>query len=431
MKKLFLLSFEGMNSDLIDTWIESGHLKNFKRLRQEGYLGNIKCSRIPYESSGIMSVLSGMSDSEHGQYSYWHVHNQDYIPKVHNGEDLKKYHFWQQEKFKEHRKGIVNIFGTHPAYDINGYLITYAMNRTLRYTYPVDFMRELSKKGLSYVQDMGAFYKNQGKEAFIHEVLKVEKMRHEVCKELLRKDLDMYVFNYTCIDRVCHFFMNELLDKTMDLKDKAVFNMYQYCDEILGDILEFVEKCNGELILFSSVGFGQLNHFVEINQYLAEKKLLKWSDNKRIPDWNKTIAFESVQGSHGININREHIYERGMVKDCEYDCLIKDVIRELEKMPNPYNDNPMFCKVVPGKEFYNSNIEAPDIVLEPFDWTYLPYGDTYWSDRVSRHSQTGWHRNESVWGRFGLSTVKEELSQVQELKDIFTQIQTIEGGQRG
>lgn len=401
MSKLIVISFEGMNFDLLTDWIEDGHLPNFKRLIKEGYIGEINCSRVPYEASGLTSAFSGLKDSEHGILSYWRVHNRDYIPKTWSSNDMKDVLLWNNEFLKEYKFGIVNVFGTHPVHEINGYLISYAMERTLRYSYPKSLSHELINSGLPYVQDMAAFFKNQEKETFINEVRKVEKMRHNVSKELLKRDVDIHIINYTCIDRLCHFYMGELRDNTIPLSDMAVFQIYKYCDSVLGDILKFVDKFSADLLLFSSVGFGHLKHFVEINPFLHERGFLNWGQICRQPDWNRTIAFESVQGSHGININRESKYVNGIVKENDYEDTLKEVIAQIKKMKNPYNDNAMFSDVVLGREFYNNNSNAPDIIVEPYDWEYVPYGDCYWADTVHRHSQTGWHRNKSIWGGIG------------------------------
>lgn len=424
MRKLYMISFEGMNPDLVEQWIDAGYLTNFKRLKREGSLGEISCSRVPYESSGLMSALSGKSDSEHGIYSYWHVHNRDYMPKVHESGEIKESCFFNQNRFSELTKAVVNVFGTHPVYEMNGYLVSYAMERTLRYTYPQALLRKLGRQGLPYVQDMGAFYKKQGKHQFMDEVMRVERMRHEVCRELLKKDLDVYIFNYTCIDRVCHFYMNELYNPQICLADTAVFQMYQYCNSLLGEYLDRVEKEDGRLIVFSSVGFGKLEHFVEINQYLAKKGLLSWSEQGRIPDWRNTTAFESVQGSHGININKAGRYAHGIINEDEFSDVLIEVMEALKEMENPYTHKPMFQTVIPGAQYYDSNPMAPDIMLEPMDWEYLPYGDTYWSDRVSRHSQSGWHRNRSVCGSFGQGTEGKKMN---ELRDIYSCIRAWEG----
>ncbi|HAB61631.1 MAG TPA: hypothetical protein DCE48_13225 [Lachnospiraceae bacterium] len=402
MAKLYVISFEGMNPDILDEYIERGKLKYFKRLLKEGHIGKLKTSRIPYEASGLVSAYSGLQDYEHGVLSYWKAHNYDYIPKTYTSEDTKENMLWMKEEMQDIAFNIVNIFGTHPAYKVNGSLITYAMNRTLRFSYPEDLIRNFASQGMPYVQDMGAFFKGQDKSDFLNDIFRVEGMRHDICKKLMEDSFsDVIIINYTCIDRVCHFYMNEINDPRVALEDKAIYQMYKKCDSILGDILEFVERDQADLIMFSSVGFQPLSEFVEINPYLKEKKLLTLGNDGRYPDWTKTIAFEAVQGTQGININRKALYQSGIVDDSEYTQVLHDVVEVLKQMPNPYNDNPMFKDVVWGSDYYNGLSLAPDIVVQPYDSRYLPYGDTYWSDRVKRHSQTGWHSIDTVWGGIG------------------------------
>jgi predicted AlkP superfamily phosphohydrolase/phosphomutase len=401
MPKLLVVSFEGLNYELLTGWIESGYLPNFKRVADEGHIGEIDCSRVPYEASGLISAFSGISDSEHGMLSYWKVHNKSYIPETWSSSEVKDIMLWNDSALKDYKFGMVNVFGTHPVYPLNGFMISYAMDkRTIRCTYPPTLIHELTRKGLPYVQELGAFFNKQEEWRFIGEVSKVEELRHNVSMELINQDVDVYIINYTCIDRLCHFYMSELRNDSISLEDKKVFQMYVNCDRILGDMLSIREKQNADILLMSSVGFGHLKNFVEINPYLSQKGFLKWGTSERQPDWARTVAFESVQGSHGININRKSFYNEGIVEDSEFESVLNQLIDSLKEMRNPHNDNPMFSSVKTNKDYYN-NPKGPDIVIEPYDWEYVPYGDSYWSDMVSRHCQTGWHRNKSVWGGIG------------------------------
>lgn len=422
MAKLFMISFEGMNYDILLDWIDKSYLKNFKRILRDGCLGEMNCGRIPYEASGLTSVFSGMEESEHGICSYWKTHNENYVPEIWSSNGIKDYMFWQKNDYKENSFNIINVFGTHPAYKINGNMISYCMESSLRYTYPSDLKIKLLKSGLSYVQDTGAFFKNQSKEKFLGKILEIENMRHNVGKELFKNDADISIINFTCIDRLSHFYMNELRENIVPLQETAVFQAYKKCDEILGDIINCIEKNNADLILFSSVGFGHLKHFVEINQYLVEKGLFNWSSD-RVPDWNHTVAFEAPQGCHGININKKSFYTKGIISDCDYTNVLYEVMSLLRAMRNPYNENPMFANVVLGKDFYKKDTNAPDIVLEPYDWEYLPYGDNYWADKVMRHSQTGWHRNSTVWGGLGPNiSVKNKVTRITDILPLVNHI---------
>lgn len=417
-----MISFEGMSYDILLNWIENSYLENFKRIKQEGYLDEINCGRIPYEASGLTSVFSGLEDSEHGICSYWKANNKKYIPEIWTSNDIKDYMFWKKDDYKEHSFNIINVFGTHPVYQINGNMISYCMQSSLRYSFPSDLKLRLLKSGLSYMQDTGVFFKNQGKEKFMGKVFEIENMRHTVGKELFKNDADISIINFTCIDRLSHFYMHELRENTIPLRETAVYQAYKKCDEILGDIIKCTEKNNADLILFSSVGFGHLKKFVEINQYLAEKGLLRW-ESERVPDWDYTVAFEAPQGCHSININKKSFYSKGIISDADYADVLIEVMSLLRAMRNPYNDNPMFKNIVPGKDFYKNATNAPDIITEPYDWEYLPYGDNYWADKVTRHSQTGWHRISTVWGGLGANiSIKNRLTNLSDILPLVDRI---------
>lgn len=428
IKKLYAISFEGLNLNLVKQWVEKGYLKNFKRLFQLGMVNSIKCSIVPYEASGLVSALSGLADYEHGVYSYWHANNSDYRPQIYPSDEIKEKMLWNSNTLRDKKFGIVNIFGTHPVYEINGYMLSYAMERTLKYMYPPKLRQEFTQNSLYYIQDMYAFYKNQGKKEFLQEVLQVEEARHCACKELLKKKVDIFIANYTSIDRICHFFMHELRDLSMPLEKKAVFIVYDYLDKILGEYIDYATTNDSELILFSSVGFGHLKKFVEINKFLYEKGYLHYKEDQRIPDFSRTIAFESVQGTHGININKSGFYEEGLVSEDEFDSLRDELIRVLKTMQNPYNENPMFKNVLPKEAIYPGSQAAPDIILEPYDWEYLPYGDALRADQVGRHNQSGWHRNQSMWGYLGSQLSVEGFNKVESLVDLGNVIKTIAEG---
>lgn len=243
-------------------------------------------------------------------------------------------------------------------------------------------------------------------------------MRIQAFKELLKQDTDVMIINFTSIDRVSHFYTNELKLNDIPLEEKAVFQAYRDCDSILGDLLVEIEDTDTNLVWFSEFGFGHLERFVSINDYLSSKKFLTYStENRRRPNWEKTLAFESVQGSHGINLNRKSFYKNGIVSDSDFQSSREEIIQSLLNMNNPYNGNPMFSMVTKREEYY-INPEAPDIILEPYDWKYLPYGDNHWSDVVSRHSQTGWHRPKAMWGGVGPKIRKKNWSGSSELIDL-------------
>lgn len=300
-------------------------------------------------------------------------------------------------------------------------MISYAMRKSLHYSYPPSLLHDLSKENIFCIQDTTIIHSPTiSRNTFFNEVKKVENLRHNTFQNLFNHDLDIYIVNYTMIERVSHFYFNELAENG-DLSEKILFQAYKCCDNYLHDILEKVDSGKANMLLFSEVGFDSLKAFVSVNDYLASQGLLKYDLNSGTPDYKNSIAFESVQGSHGININRESVYSQGIVSDHEYSEAVNYVIKALKQMPNPHNNNPMFRDVIPGKQIYKGE-QIPDIILEPYDWKYLFYGDVYWANFVHRNCQTGWHRRESIVGLAGDNISNVRTSESHQLTNILPTI---------
>ena len=395
--KLIICLLEGISDALLSEYVEHNLLPNFRKLFSEGNFGKLICTPIPYEASGIVTAFSGIDVHTHGIISYWKPINNFYKPEQWTSEDVRDYMFWNRKPFNSLRYCVMNIFGTQPVYNIDGYLISYSMDKNLRFTYPHNLLMDLNKRKLRYVQDTTVFYtKKSNRTSFYKDILKVDRLRKNVFFELLKEDIDVGIINFTQIDRISHFYFSQ--SNNVSREDSILFQAYKQSDEFLGELFELVEKNEAELLIFSEVGFGPLKKFVSINDYLNEKDLVRKIDEQVLYD--NSLAFEAVQGTHGININRKGKYKYGLVSDKEYETVLTQVIEVIRQMPNPYTGRPMFKDIFPGRE-YSSGDNVPDILIEPYDWEYLPYGDPFWSNHVSRHSQTGWHRNTSFWGYYG------------------------------
>lgn len=397
--KLIVCLFEGISYPLINDYLDNGLLPNFQKLRTGGTCGKLNCTPIPYEASGIVTSFSGVNVNKHGIISYWNPRPENYIPTQWNSFDISNLMFWNKEPYSHLNYALINLFGTQPTYKINGSILSYSMDKNLRYSYPKDLLSSLNKKGFPYVQDTCVFFtKDTIKTDFCHSVLNIDMLRKNVVLNLIGNDTDVTIVNFTAIDRISHFYFNEI--NNVQLESSMLYMAYKQCDNFLGEMMDLADKMNSKLIVFSEIGFGHLKKFVSINDYLMQKNFLKKDIENQNIIFDKTIAFESVQGSHGININSKKHFRDGIVDESEHEIVLSQIINELVHMHNPYNGNLMFKKVMTGSEFSQSNL-IPDIILEPFDWEYLPYGDPYWANHVSRNFQTGWHRSESFWGYLG------------------------------
>lgn len=409
--KLIIAIFEGADFDILSSLMKSNLLPNFQKLNN---FNKCSCSFIPYEASGLMSIFSGLAESDHGISSYWRAQNAEYIPKLWNSNDVKSNMIWNKSEYKNIRTSIINLWGTYPAYPINGFLLSYSMEKSLRYSFPSELSKELFKDGYHYVQDTCAIHnKSTNKEVFCRDVLKIDMLRKN-CIEYFEKKTDIIIVNFTAIDRISHFYFDEYWKERTN---SILFRAYLQCDNILGELMTMAERNDASLISFSEIGFGRLKNFFSINHELSRHGLLRYELDGSI-DWNKTLAFESVQGTHGININRKHKNINGIVDDIEYPIVLWRTIEVLSQFKNPNTGFPYFKSVMPGKEFYNQQQNIPDIIVDPYDEEYLPYGDPYWANYLGRDLQTGWHRRNGFYGYLSKYSFQNRNIMTHELYDL-------------
>src|SRR5699024_6545721 len=164
----------------------------------------------------------------------------------------------------------------------------------------------------------------------------------------------------------------------------AVFAAYKTADDVLERMLDRLDG-HTTLIAFSEIGFGAVRSYCSVNDALASAGLLSPDANGHV-DFGASRAFEAVQGTHGVNVNLVGCYNRGTVAPSVYEPLRKDITEALLSAINPRTGLPLLRSVSPREDVYPGAATefAPDLILEPYDWRYLPLGDPSWAqDRKS------------------------------------------------
>ena len=144
---------------------------------------------------------------------------------------------------------------------------------------------------------------------------------------------------------------------------------------------------------------------MSVNEALEQAGLLRRDAAGNI-DWSQTVAFEAVQGTSGVNLNDRERYREGTVAAPDLSTVRSDVLAVLDEFINPYTGTAFAAEVRAREDVYCAGpgrVGAPDIVLDPADWRYLPLGATEWASITNRHRQSGWHRRNSYWAALGPS----------------------------
>ncbi|MEU6021896.1 alkaline phosphatase family protein [Micromonospora sp. NPDC047134] len=398
---------EGAEPALLDRWGPE-LLPAFHRLRRDGAYGTMRGEHVPYEPSGLLSAFTGYGPSEHGCFSYWDVHSPDYEPVVLDSGSPRRELLWHRPELADRTVAVVNVFGTHPVRPVNGYCIAYPMRSSMHVCHPRTLPVTLSKAGIPTIHDVTVWFTGGDREEFVPKVLAADAARADAALHLFDGGAgqapDLTVLNLTAIDRLSHVYWQELEEGSpVPEHERAVLRAYQQTDAVLGRLLDRVDE-HTDVLAFSEIGFGPLRAYCSVNDVLAAAGLLAYDPAGR-PDWRRTRAFESVQGSQGVNVNLIGRYKHGTVPSADRERVLDEVRTALLAHINPLTGGPLFADVLRREDLHPGPAmeAAPDLILEPYDWRYLPLGDTFWSAKVNRRLQSAWHRRDSYWGGVGPS----------------------------
>jgi predicted AlkP superfamily phosphohydrolase/phosphomutase len=399
-QRTIVIITEGAAPELLDRWCTGGLLPGFTRLQAEGAWGPLEAEGTPYEPPGLMTVLTGQRVADHGFYSYWTCHDPQYAPQVMTSQDRRHDFLWQLETFSGVRFASIGLFGTHPPEPMDGSLITYPMYPTLHACYPRGLQRVLAKQGIRPVHDVSIFWTGQAREELLPQLLEADVQRGRAALALLDES-DVVIVNLTSIDRCSHIYWQEL-ERSLDGEStSAVFSAYRTCDNFIQDALARADD-HTNVLAFSEIGFGPLRNYCSINDEMEQAGFLTVTGNGAV-DWLRTRAFEAVQGTHGVNVNVSGRYKHGQVHGQDYERVRSELSAALLQTLNPRTGLPLFAAVRSREDVYQGAAMrgAPDLILEPADWRYLPLGDPQWAAHVHRHWQSGWHRRRSYWAALG------------------------------
>jgi predicted AlkP superfamily phosphohydrolase/phosphomutase len=406
-RRTIVLVTQGASVELLERWVSAGRLPAFAQLFARGVHGQLISGPVPYEVPGIVSVVTGRTPGEHGMFSFWSSHERHDEPRVLASNEMLAQPAWRRPELGDLKFGLINVYGTHPPAEINGWVLSYAMEQTLRSSYPGSLMMELAQRGVRYAQDVSTWYSGQARGDFLPKVLEADRHRGLACQYLWEQGADVIFVVLTSLDRTGHHYWQELEPGApIAEQESAPFQGFAMCDAILGRLLELAGD-QATLIALSEQGFGPLRAYVSVNRALARRGFLAYADpgSDSAIDWSHTSAFETAQGTHGIDLNLKGRSSPGRIDAADFERVRSELISLLREVDNPHTGLKLFRSVQRREEVYSGPhvSRAPDIILEPLDERYQPLGHPHWARRVNRAWHSGWHRRQSYFAVCGPS----------------------------
>jgi predicted AlkP superfamily phosphohydrolase/phosphomutase len=411
IKRVLVLGIDGATFNIIEPLVKNGKLPNLSRLMRNGTYGPLESTLPPVTIPAWVCMMTGKNPGKLGFF--------DLLKRKEYGVEPNGYCYGNNEPIwnilNQHgiKTGILNLPGTYPPDQVDGFMVTGMLTPSKRstFSYPKGLGEELDERVSDYEFDVPQWqYFDEG--VFIKDIYKITEKRIEAAEYLINNNpCPFYMIVFTCVDRLHHM----LWDKAEVLE-----NYWEELDRVIGRILSlFGEETT--VFVVSDHGFGPLEKTFHVNEWLRRKGLLRFKRRmidhltvklshileklyhylgerklvlplgrflseflgldrlrkytysylsreriERRVDWTKTKAFSCLHSPHfgQIYLNKMGKMKEGCVPEWESDDLRDNIIEELKKLEktNPH----MRVEAYKSEEIYSGpySHEAPEIVFQ-------------------------------------------------------------------
>ncbi len=351
-----------------------------------------KCARYelrscfpPITIPAWLCMFTGLSPGELGIYGFRHRKPGDVRESyIVDSRKVRARTIWEEASSKGLRVSVLGVPPTYPPKPVNGYMISdfTTPGPEKPYTWPPWLKREIESRFGRFIFDV--VYRSWEKEKVYRELMQMLKQHLAVAKWLMReKPWDLFVYVEISVDRAHHAFWRYFDDQHPKHEKHAVLSdaiprIYREIDKWFGEILSILPRDTAVLIA-SDHGAKSMKGAFAVNEWLIEQGFLKLREypkkrgvdlSKEMVDWSSTLAWAWGGYYSRIFVNLMGREPFGVVKPEEYEGLVEDLKRSLERVRGPNGEQWKNIVVAPKEIYPRVEGDAPDL-MAVFD-------DLYW-----------------------------------------------------
>ncbi|MFX0196916.1 MAG: alkaline phosphatase family protein [Candidatus Hodarchaeota archaeon] len=433
--KLIIIGIDGATFKIIKPLVNKNELPTFKKLMNGGSWGELESTIPAVTCPAWPSFVTGKNPLNHGVYD-WFSYNKDYSTFFFNSTSIRGKRYWDYLNEVGLLCGVINMPVSYPPQKIAGFMISgFLSSKDKDFTFPKYLKEELLRNG--YILERRPDSISDIK--FFKDMLKIFELRKRTTIRLMKSeewDVLTVVFRP---EPAQHRFWKKG-------KIRYLYQIYKAVDRILDEILkEAGEETN--IILMSDHGFGTIPKFnVYFNTWLVNegyqtvykrpifsiqklhiflhkfgleniKKSLKKKAVSAVDItsgrviWHKTKAWARISEDTGfIFINRKGRFKHGIVGARSYTKITEELIKKLENLRNPKNNEKVIEKIWKKEELYNGYEIAPDIIFKikpQYKGRQFLEKDVF--IEIPNYARIGQHSPKGIFIAFGPNIKKKKL----------------------
>lgn len=477
-RKVVVIGIDGGTFDILRPLAEEGRLPTLARAMREGICGELTSTIPPITAAAWTSFATGKNPGKHGLVDFVHFPQHGYSVSVANSSNRRGKAIWNILGDLGRGVGVVGVPMTYPTEEVNGFLLSGMMTppSSKNFAYPPELVGELTREVGEYVVHAGEGVLPSDLERYLDKMKADIAIRVKCALYLWRKyDPDFFMFVFGALDPLQHQFFNYIhapsLPSGGNGMRERILSIYEEVDARIAEILEMADE-ETTLIFMSDHGFGSLEGFLHLNNWLLDKGYLALKGDIRSRgkhllfrahftpetahnlarrlgldlrrrvnrgrayrklqriflsfediDWEATKAY--ALGHIGqIYINLRGRQPQGIVEPGpEYEELREKIKAELLDLVTPITGEKAIERVYKREEIYwGENLEqTPDLLLIPKGFSHVAFGESeFGSNRLFGPSlgHTGHHRLNGILIMQGPEMKSEQTIQGANIVDL-------------
>lgn len=263
MTKTLVIGLDGADFDILDPMFEADRMPNLRGVAESGVRGPLTSTIPPSTCPGWQAFYTGRSPGNIGTYGFKNFTRDSYEPEVPDSSDLAEPTFWEILGEEGMKTGLIGGPFTYPAQSIDGFTVSgpWTPSTAETFTYPPKLSEEIRTLAPEYT--------------FIPETYEVDRFKPMFRQ---RTDVSTHLLSEREWDVCTVVYRPDPLQHVYWGKDnEKVFEVYEYMDKCIGEVLETVAALDEQVNIFvmSDHGFeGIRSRYFNVNQWLREQGYL-------------------------------------------------------------------------------------------------------------------------------------------------------------
>jgi predicted AlkP superfamily phosphohydrolase/phosphomutase len=368
--RLVVIGLDGTPHSFLQRMVREGHMPNFSRITQASGFARMNSVYPTVSSVAWSCYMTGVNPARHGIYGFIERKPGSYDVTIPNSGLMTAKTLWEMLSEAGKQVVVMNVPVTYPPRAVNGILIGgFLSPRLERAVHPPEKLGLI--QSLGYRIDTDPWLARESKDKLFVDVEDCLARRRKTLQHLMdHEPWDFFQCHVMETDRLYHFSW-EQYDVDDPTYAPRFYEVIHHIDDLLGEVLERVERTGAELMVLSDHGFCTIKYEVYVNTWLADKGWLTMPDplpqRVQLKDVGPGCQVYSLDPGR-VFINLQGREPQGTVPPSEYEAWRTRVAQAaMAELRDPATGEPMLEKVVRREEIYDGpGLErAADLILVP------------------------------------------------------------------